>query len=71
MKCETRRYVRWDWEKTGRVRRVYDGRVPAEMICSLLRYMCVPQFMNCVYPSAPVTITSIQILMASAEGATM
>lgn len=29
-----------------------------------------PQFMNCVYPSAPVTITSIQILMASADGAT-
>lgn len=27
--------------KTGRVRRVYDGRVPAEMICSLLRYMCL------------------------------
>lgn len=29
------------------------------------------QFMNCVYPSAPVTITSIQILMASGDGATM
>lgn len=27
--------------------------------------------MNWVYPSAPVTITSIQILMASGEGATM
>ncbi|TNN23816.1 hypothetical protein EYF80_066062 [Liparis tanakae] len=27
--------------------------------------------MNCVYPSAPVTITSIQIRMASAAGATM
>lgn len=30
-----------------------------------------PQFMNWVYPSAPVTMTSIQMRMASAEGATM
>lgn len=31
----------------------------------------VPQLRNCVQPSAPVTMTSIQILMASGEGATM
>lgn len=47
-------------------------RVPADTVCpSPVLSARVRQFMNCVYPSAPVTITSIQILMASAEGATM
>lgn len=55
-----------EWEG---VKGVCDGRVPAEN--DMLVAHALPQFMNCVYPSAPVTITSIQILMASAEGATM
>lgn len=50
-----------DWKQGGPVESVMGESLPK---------CCVSQFMNCVYPSAPVTITSIQILMASAEGAT-
>jgi len=53
------------WTKTG------SKDVWCESLPKLLACNPCSQFMNCVYPSAPVTITSIQILMASAEGATM